>query len=180
MPWLCAFVRDFYCPPVHCHIHVLGFYFNIRKIFYRTMNLSYELSSSYIAHAGNSLKNSVQLVFYFSCPPAFFSSPNKLCFVTIYFEINNWPTFSIIKNSVRRKNKTKQNKQKLACAVEFRPTYFFFVRPLKFVLDDIPNFFYPVKTRSFSEVYGDIVKSNVYRQALLSSLKGHLNQKRSV
>lgn len=64
--------------------------------------------------------------------------------------------------------------------MEFRPTYFLFVRPLKFVLDDIPNFFYPVKTRSFSEVYGDIVKSNVYRQALLSSLKGHLNQKRSV
>lgn len=65
--------------------------------------------------------------------------------------------------------------------MEFRPTYFLFVRPLKFVLDDIPNFFFnPVKTRSFLVVYGDIVKSNVYRQALLSSLKGHLNQKRSV
>ena len=64
--------------------------------------------------------------------------------------------------------------------MEFRPTYFLFVRPLKVVLDDILNFFNPVKTRSFSVVYGDIMKSNVYREALLSSLKGHLNQKRSV
>ena len=175
MPWLCAFVRDFYCPPVHCRIHVLGSTSTSEKYF-----IELWIWLVFVYSPGNSLKNSVQLVFYFSCPPAFFSSPNKLCFVTIYFEINNWHTFSIIKNSVRRKNKTKQNKQKLACAVEFRPTYFLFVRPLKFLLDDIPNFFYPVKTRSFSVVYGDIVKSNVYRQALLSSLKGHSNQKHSV
>ena len=64
--------------------------------------------------------------------------------------------------------------------MEFRPTYFLFVRPLKFVLDDIPNYFLTQLKRGHSRVYGDIVKSNVYRQALLSSLKGHLNQKCSV
>jgi len=56
--------------------------------------------------------------------------------------------------------------------------YFLFVRPLKSVLDDIPIFFLTQLKRGHfvNVVYGDIVKSNVYRQALLSSLKGHLNQ----
>lgn len=40
-----------------------------------------------------------------------------------------------------------------------------FVRPLTFVLDDIPNFFLTQLKRGHSVdvVYGDIVKSNVYK-----------------